>query len=231
MTANSQTPSPATAPETAAPDASGDLSPEWQSEFLARQRLKQARIDARFLAKTFDTFKPGRSRKRKEVLQAARAFVQSFNFKNTNAPPRGLCLEGPVGCGKTHIAVAILKEIIEKGYTGLYYNMVDLLADIRATYDTGAVLSESEIIDEIIEPDLLVLDDLGAERTSGWVNERLYMIINRRYVSCKPVVVTTNLSLDELTEKLGERTASRLCEICEWFTGFPDEDYRKAHMR
>jgi DNA replication protein DnaC len=212
-------------------DAPVEMTPEWQAEYLTRQRMKRARIDARFEVKTFDTFKPGRSRKRKDVLQAARAFVQSFNFKNKSAPPRGLCLEGPVGCGKTHIAVAILKEIIEKGYSGLYYNMVDLLADIRATYETSSVLSEKEIIDEILEPDLLVLDDLGAERTSGWVNERLYMIINRRYVSCKPVVLTTNLSLDELTEKLGERTASRLCEICEWFTGFPDEDYRKAHMR
>lgn len=202
---------------------------DWQAAFLLRTRLRQARIPARFQTKTFDSFKIERSKQRKAVLQAAKAYVDSFNFKK--GVPMGLFMTGSVGCGKTHMAVAVLQDIIAKGYTGLYYNMVDLLADIRATYSDHSELSEGELLREITEPDLIVLDDLGAERTSGWVNERLYLIINRRYESGKPVLVTTNLGYDELSEKLGRRTVSRLCEICETSPEFPDEDYRRKHMR
>jgi len=107
---------------------------------------------------------------------------------------------------------------------------VDLLSDIRSTYGDATESNESDLLDEVNAPDLLVLDDLGAEKTSEWVNDRLYLIVNRRYESGKPVVVTTNLSLDELIRKVGERTVSRLCEICETFAPFPDEDYRRKHM-
>ena len=63
------------------------------------------------------------------------------------------------------------------------------------------------------------------------VNDRLYLIVNRRYESGKPVLVTTNMDLAQLTDKLGERTISRLCEMCHSLPPFPDEDYRKKHMR
>ncbi|HNY26974.1 MAG TPA: ATP-binding protein [Candidatus Sumerlaeota bacterium] len=205
-----------------------DLTPEWQREFMAQRRLEAARIPVRFQSKSFESYKTERHAKRKLVLQAAEAFVSSFNFNA--GPPRGLLIEGVVGCGKTHIAIAILREVIQKGYTGLYYNMVDLLSDIRSTYGDATEASESDLLEEVNAPDLLVLDDLGAEKTSEWVNDRLYLIVNRRYESGKPVVVTTNLSLDELIRKVGERTVSRLCEICETFAPFPDEDYRRKHM-
>jgi DNA replication protein DnaC len=204
------------------------LTPEWQVEFLNRTRLKTARIDARFMEKSLDTYKIERNKNRSNVVHSAKGFVKSFNLEK--GPPPGMIFEGGVGTGKTHIAVAILKEVIALGHTGLYYNMVDLLSDIRATYSDSATLTENEIIEEVLAPDLLVLDDLGAERTSGWVNERLYLIVNRRYGSGKPILATTNLSLDELTQKLGERTMSRLCEMCHWFREFPKEDYRKKHM-
>ena len=206
-----------------------ELTPDWQAGFVARVRLEKARIPKRFLDKTLDSFKPARSAKRKEVLAAARSFVNSFNFKA--GVPLGLLIKGVVGCGKTHVAVAILKEVIAKGYTGLYYNMVDLLSDIRATYDDRSPLSESELLEELNEPDLLVLDDLGAEKSAEWVNDRLYLIVNRRYESARPIMVTTNLSEEELVKKLGERIVSRLREICQGFPPFPDEDYRRAHMR
>lgn len=205
-----------------------ELTPDWQADFVARVRLEKARIPKRFLEKTLDSFKPARGSKRKDVLAAARSFVQSFNFKD--GVPRGLLIRGIVGCGKTHVAVAILKEVIAKGYTGLYYNMVDLLSDIRATYDNRSPLSESELLEELNEPDLLVLDDLGAEKSAEWVNDRLYLIVNRRYESARPILVTTNLTEEELTKKLGERIVSRLREICEGLPPFPDEDYRRAHM-
>ena len=90
----------------------------------------------------------------------------------------------------------------------------------------------SELLDELVAPDLLVLDDLGAEATKGWINDKIYLIINRRYELDRPIVVTTNLDLAELERKLGERTASRLWEMCdaEALFEFPDVDYRREHM-
>jgi DNA replication protein DnaC len=102
--------------------------------------------------------------------------------------------------------------------------------DIRATYDANASLSESELLEELEGPELLVLDDLGAEKTADWVNDRLYLIVNRRYEECRPIIVTTNLGLDELTEKLGNRIVSRLCETADLWDKFPKEDYRRKHM-
>lgn len=201
----------------------------WQSDFLGELRLEDARIPPRFLGKALDNFLVERQPRRKNLLQAAQAYVGSFNFNNTS--PLGLLMHGGVGCGKTHIAVAILKAIVAKGYHGLYYNMVDLLADIRRTYNNDNSLDESEFLDDLLAPDLLVIDDLGAEKTTEWVNDRLYLIVNRRYDACRPILVTTNLmTIEEMESKLGKRTASRLCEMCESFPEFPDEDYRKQHM-
>jgi DNA replication protein DnaC len=223
--------------ETAAPPAQGrgrattSVSPDqpWKSEFLERARLDQARIPAKFAGKTFENFVTKGSARRKEILQAAKSYVDAFNFKN--GPPRGLILKGVIGCGKTHIAGAILQAVIRKGYTGLYYNMVDLLSDIRSTYSDHSPLSEHELLQDVNEPDLLVLDDLGAEKTSGFVTDRLYLIVNRRYECCRPILITTNLSLAELEEKLESRIVSRLCEMSELVETFPAEDYRKTHMR
>lgn len=211
--------------EAPAVETAAEPDPAWQAEFLFRARLDKARIPERFAGKTFDNFKTGRNVKRKQLLQAAMDYANTFNFKAESL--QGLVLKGVVGCGKTHIAVAILQAVIQKGYSGLYYNMVDLLSDIRGTFSENSPLSEHELLEEVNEPDLLVLDDLGAEKTSGFVNDRLYLIVNRRYESARPVLITTNLGLDELTEKVGERTVSRLCEMSEFVENFPDVDYRK----
>lgn len=206
------------------------LTPEWQDDFLVNLRMGKTRIPPRFEAKSFENFAAGRNRDRKNVLQAAKAYVSSFKLNNGHEQ-QGLNISGSVGAGKTHIAIAILRGVVQKGYSGLYYNMVDLLKDIRATYNNDSNLTEDALLEKIHQPDLLVLDDLGAEKTTEWVNDRLYLIINRRYEACKPVVVTTNLDLAELSQKVGNRTVSRLCEICHNFPEFPNEDFRRKNMR
>jgi DNA replication protein DnaC len=224
--------------DTAEPETVIELTPEWQAGYLADMRIERARIPRRFLGKTFEKFKTGRNANLKAVLQGAKDWVNTFKLDSDDDPDaakpvtdRGLLIQGTVGCGKTHIAVAILLAVIRKGYGGLYYNMPDLLSDIRATYSNASPISENDLLEEIDRPDLVVLDDLGAEAAKDWVNDRLYLIVNRRYESCKPVIVTTNLTVDELAEKLGERTVSRLCEMCCTFAEFPEEDYRRKHMR
>lgn len=191
---------------------------------LMTQRQAAARIPPKFLKKSLANF-VARDKNRALLLEKAAEFIQ--NFTKQPDQHQGILMLGTVGSGKTHLAVAILKELIQKGFTGLYFNTPELLNTLRESYSEDSEQIESEIIDIATEPDLLVLDDLGAERTSGWVRDRLYLIINRRYELMKAIIVTTNLSLKELKEHVGERIVSRLFEMCPIQLEFPAEDYRQ----
>ena len=194
---------------------------------LVAQRLTQARIPRKFLNKTLDNFSGG-GKICKEVLKAARDYVKGFHLREEM---KGLRIFGVVGSGKSHIAVAILKEIIKKGYTGLYFNVPELLQKIRESYSSESDEGEAGILDMVSETDLLVLDDLGADAASGWVRDRLYLLINRRYETNKPTIVTTSFDLEELRTQLGKRIVSRLCEMCSEFEDLPSEDYRMKLLK
>ena len=95
---------------------------------------------------------------------------------------RGLFFLGDPGVGKTHLAVAVLKQVVlTRGARGLFYDTRDLLKMIRGTYNAVVKTTELEVLRPVMEADLLVLDDLGAEKTSEWVEETLNLIVNTRY--------------------------------------------------
>jgi DNA replication protein DnaC len=201
---------------------------ECQRERVKQERLHAAQIPERFMQKSLSNF-VARDKKRKQIVEAARQYIQGFNLRH-EVKKGGLLIIGTIGAGKTHIAISILKEVIAKGYTGLYYNIPELLRTLRETYDPESEEVESDILEETTSCDLLVLDDLGAELTSGWVRDRLYLIINRRYEQDKRTIITTNCDLPELSDRVGSRITSRLCEMCQRFVDFPDEDYRKKSL-
>lgn len=128
---------------------------------------------------------------------------------------RGIWLMGDTGTGKTTLAMLISKEALRQGHTVAIYSMPKLLSRIRATF--GAEQGEDsyvEFFERLCEVDLLHIDDLGAEKQTEWVLEQLYALINERYERQKSVVVTTNLTQEELETQIGPRTVSRLIEIC-----------------
>jgi DNA replication protein DnaC len=127
---------------------------------------------------------------------------------------RGLWFMGSVGTGKTTLAMLVSKAALDAGRSVAIYSLPRLLAEIRKTYDDGAERSYLGLLDRLAAVDLLHIDDVGAERTSDWVLEQLYSIINTRYEDSRSVVVTTNLDHEQLREQIGERTVSRLVEIC-----------------
>ena len=131
------------------------------------------------------------------------------------AAGRGLWLTGDVGTGKTTLAMLISKTALETGHSVAIYSLPKLLARVRRTYD-GAPGEQSylELFSRLTSVDLLHMDDLGAEKTSDWVLEQLYALINERYEQHRSLVVTTNLDETELENQIGERTVSRLVEIC-----------------
>jgi DNA replication protein DnaC len=130
----------------------------------------------------------------------------------------GLWLMGDVGTGKTTLAMLVSKAAAEAGRTVAIYSLPRLLARIRRTYEADAgEQSYIEFFERLTSVDLLHIDDLGAEKRSDWVLEQLYAIVNERYEAQRSIVVTTNLMEDKLREQIGDRTVSRMVEICRDF--------------
>jgi DNA replication protein DnaC len=150
---------------------------------------------------------------RAPVYRAVKEFTDSIDERL--AEGEGLWLMGDVGTGKTTLAMLVSKAAVEAGRTVAIYSLPRLLSRIRRTYDAEAgEQSYLEFFERLTEVDLLHVDDLGAEKRSDWVLEQLYAIVNERYETQRSVVVTTNLSQEDLEEQIGPRTVSRLVEIC-----------------
>ena len=155
---------------------------------------------------TFASFKP-RGRKGLGEMQATSlemAFNQSQHYANNL---KGwLLLQGGYGCGKTHLAAAIANFAVEMGVPTLFLTVPDLLDTLRFSYDSESTTFE-ERFDEIRNAQLLVLDDFGTQNATGWAQEKLFQIINYRYINKLPLVVTTNLALDEVEARIRSRLA------------------------
>jgi DNA replication protein DnaC len=143
-------------------------------------------------------------------------------------------LHGPPGVGKTHLSVAVLAHVIrERGAVGLFYDTRDLLKLIRSTYDPVNQTTEMDVLRPVMTADMLVLDDLGAEKTSEWVDETLNLIVNTRYSEKRVTLFTSNYDdkdddttdPDSLLFRIGRRMHSRLHEMSE-FHYLDGADYR-----
>ena len=183
---------------------------------LVERRTEQAEIPLRFQAYTFDNF-PGDSK----ILAAVKAWAippedieDAWDEWNKDRK-ESLMLFGPFGTGKTALAVAALKSDIERGGVGMFITVPKLLSRIRASYSDRNAADESEILDRVRSIPMLVLDDLGAERVTDWVQEKLFTIINDRHDEMLTTIFTRNLAPAELGAHIGERTAWRVMEMCE----------------
>jgi DNA replication protein DnaC len=147
------------------------------------------------------------------VVRAVRAYVRDVDRRLDAGD--GLWLEGDVGTGKTTLAMLVSRSALEAGRSVAIYSLPRLLAEIRATFEADSEGSYVDFLDRLARVDLLHVDDVGAERTSPWVLEQLYAIVNARYEDERAILITTNLRLEELEEQITARTVSRLKEMCE----------------
>lgn len=150
------------------------------------------------------------------AMMTTKKFVEEYPLVDV-----GLLYLGRCGVGKTHLAVAALKELIKKGINGLFYDFRDLLKEIQDSYNPNTHTSELKILAPVFEAEVLVLDELGASKPTEWVQETMTHIINKRYNEKKVTIFTSNYldiplgtSYDEtLTDRVGVRLRSRLHEM------------------
>ena len=147
-----------------------------------------------------------------QVVSAVRRFADRIDEQLDKG--RGLWLMGPVGTGKTTLAMLVSQAALSAGRSVAIYSLPRLLNEIRDTH--RAERSHVDLLDRLTAVDLLHIDDVGAERTTDWVLEELYSIVNARYEDERSMVITTNiLDREALCEQITERTVSRLTEMCD----------------
>lgn len=145
----------------------------------------------------------GRSAGAREQEQYKRCVDDAHAF--ADAPDGWLLLSGASGCGKTHIAAAIVNRIVERGEPALFVVVPDLLDHLRAAYQPGAEVGYDDLFERVRNAPVLVLDDLGTQAPTPWAQEKLFQLINHRFNTRLPTVVTTNLAPDQIDDRLRTR--------------------------
>ena len=201
---------------------------ECQSTEDRQRLLYSARIPERYKNCSLDNFQLEPDDKNYWPHTVAKGILAEYPVN------RGVLLMGPAGVGKTHLAVAILRGLIEsRGVRGMFYQFGALLKEIQSSYSPISHTSELGVLQPVFDAEVLVLDELGAAKTSDWVRETIMQIINTRYNDCRLTIFTTNYldrplkhQPETLEERIGAPVRSRLHEMCVAFEMVGD-DYRK----
>ena len=215
------------------------------------ERLAASGIPDRFRDVTFDGFRcklPGDPNDYNALSMASigvRQYADQYPFSER----RGVFLQGPPGVGKTHLAAAALKRLVERGFQGRFFDYQTLLQKIRDGYNAASGASDRDAYRAALDAEILVLDDLGAHRATDWVYDTVTAVITHRYNENLATIVTTNLAMpesgdstrykdpatgqyrvkDTLAERIGERAVSRLFEMCAPIR-IQTQDYRRRGL-
>lgn len=187
--------------------------------------IGRAAIPPRFAARTFDSYVAFDPRQ-KQALEVARAYAEGF--EEVLVAGRSLVFCGAPGTGKTHLACAVLNEVVRKGRLGLYATVAAAVRRVKDTWSKGSAETEREAIASFVVPDLLVLDEVGVQFGSEAERLILFEIINGRYEQVRPTLVLSNLDVKGVEENLGYRAVDRLREGGGRVVVFDWESHRRG---
>ena len=200
-------------------------------EILNELNFKIEKEDNEVLdAEKLERFKAGLEKNIQTILQRMGVPKRFLNPKS-NAEKLNSCqgyfFHGPVGTGKTDMAVSLLKNIVlnaepvlEYGKyrlrenLGMFISVPVMLLNIRSAFKSETI-DESELIKKYVKPEVLVMDDLGTEKVTDWVMQTLYVIINSRYEEEKQTLITSNYGLEDIRKNLNDKIASRITAMTE----------------
>jgi len=201
--------------------------------------LEEANIPKRYKDCSFENFDPRHDNSHPHALKISQKFVSNYPAQDI-----GLLYQGPCGVGKTHLAVATICELIQKKKTPCFFcDFRELIRNIQKTYNAESLATESDVLDPIFQKEVVVLDELGAKRSTAWVEETIFYIINHRYNNKKLTIFTSNYidsgeeeedirdsrfkgKEDSLLDRIGIRLRSRIYEMCK-IVDVLGGDYRK----
>lgn len=189
-----------------------------------RENLRRVSNLATLERFTFENFHPtgnGLSPDRQQNLRRAYEIAHAY----ARHPQGWLVLRGGYGCGKTHLAAAIANTRLEHGDELLFITVPDLLDHLRAAFSPLSGQTYDERFEQVRSAPLLILDDLGTEQSTAWALEKLFQLLNYRYMSRLPTIITTNRELEELDQRLRSRLADT--EVVQIVTILAP-DYRQA---
>lgn len=210
--------------------------------------LKMARIPERYQHCDLESFEhEGPFRSLGSAYLAARRFCEEYPIETA-----GVLLIGPIGVGKTHLAVGIMKELMQQKHARcMFYDYRELLKEIQNSYNASVQTTEMQVLRPIFEAEVLVLDELGAVKPTEWVWDTVSHILNTRYNDKRTTIITTNYKdlppgggeLDRVSsynpaaksareetlgDRIGERMRSRLHEMCR-IVKVEGEDFRMKY--
>ena len=198
---------------------------------VIRQATLPKRFDGDSLKQTLTSVYPERDRA--EFVTGCKAIKQWVDRFSKDTDVGFYLYSHTKGSGKTRMAVAIAKAILEKNKQTddvnefikvKFITAADILTAIKSTWNNSEAMTEEELLYKLTTVDLLVIDDFGMEKVNDWVNEKIFQIVNDRYSNKKPMILTSNLSIEEC--KYDERIWNRLME-CSIPLHFPEYSVRK----
>lgn len=170
-----------------------------------RYMKEQSNLGKRFASRTFGTFNPSDNRK---AYEDCKWYVdEGIHQREKN----GLILCGSYGTGKTHLAASIVNEATDQGISALFNTYIGHLEALKKEFNSD---DERTYLDKMYGVELLVLDDVGKERTTEWTESVMFDVINNRYENMRPILITTNLNAKQLEDYFGGAVYSRLIEMC-----------------
>lgn len=196
---------------------------ERQRSERIRVLLARSGIPERFRSRTLDNYR-AESEAQQRALQIAMVYADRFEDRLKHGG--GLVFCGKPGTGKTHLACAIASRVIQTGRSAVFVSVLRAIRSVKDTYRKDSTMSEQDAINALLNPDLLVLDEVGVQFGSDAEKMILFEIMNGRYEAIKPTVVCSNLAREDLAAYIGERVLDRLQEGGGAVVAFDWESYR-----